>query len=251
MSDCERAAERLVDHLDGALERDERAWMDAHLASCEDCGAAAASYRAMRAAYREVEPAEVRAELAASVVACAREEAHRSATAVPGATRSPRFARRVAIAAGVLALVGLAFFAQRGRDAADVAALLRAGDALRAAGDTGGAIGAYEDALRHAEGETLATARHRLGDALAATGLHEDALEQYALVAEEHPNYARRVDVLMSKGAAEQALGHVDEARRTYATCAAEFPESAATAARRIRAVADEQVLQALGYLGE
>ncbi len=251
MNDCERAAERLVDHLDGALEREERGWMDAHLASCAECGAAAASYRAIRAAYREVEPAQVRAELAASLVARAREEAHRSAKAAPGATRSPRFAGRVAIAAGVLALVGLAFFAQRGGGAADVAALLGAGDALRAAGDTGGAIAAYEDALRHAEGETEAPVRHRLASALAAAGMHEQALEQYALVAERYPHYPRRVDVLLGKGAAEQALGRLTEAIRTYGSCAAQYPESAQLVARRMHELPGEAGLSALGYLDE
>jgi hypothetical protein len=101
-SQHDRARARAAERLDGPLEASEAAWLDEHLASCDECSAIAADYAAQRLALRALrDPAPVppRDLWARTAAAIEREPRHGSA-----ASRRPRGSalRPFALLAGAL-----------------------------------------------------------------------------------------------------------------------------------------------------
>ncbi|HLA16645.1 MAG TPA: zf-HC2 domain-containing protein, partial [Candidatus Limnocylindrales bacterium] len=102
----ERALVRLSDRLDGPLEADEAAWLDEHLAGCEDCRAAAVAYEEERIMLRGLAMPEAPRDLQARTFAAIEaEEARRRGGARVAGVPARKLAPYGAL--GSLLIVGL------------------------------------------------------------------------------------------------------------------------------------------------
>lgn len=246
MTDCTRAVDWLVDHLAGELAPDQRAWMQAHLTTCSECGAAFAAYRGILDAYGTIAQEDVDPSLAALILDDARRAPRRVLPVL--------MAGLAAVAASALLVVGgLRLLSPADPD--DAAALALQGDLCSEAQDFEGAIELYREALRLSPAdEDALSIRHRLGDALFEAQRFEEALLVYELVVERGSDYGHRADLLLRKGATEEALGKLTAAMGTYRRYAVEFPEDQELARRRLAALSRDdlppEVLQELSALG-
>lgn len=247
MSECARVEERIVDSLAGELPREERAELEAHLASCAACRDTLRSYRAIQEAYRGVPEADASPAVAERILAASRAR-----------SRGPWRARRrlLAAAALVLAILVPVLYLSKGGDEGLEALVIRA-DALRDTGELRQAEAAYEEALAKAgDGVRAAEIQHRLAAVEVSEGAFERALPRLNALLARQPGYADRLDVLLLRGRVLEKLGLREQAIQAYLRVATEFPGEADEITRRVHELENTltpvelESLRALGYAG-
>jgi tetratricopeptide (TPR) repeat protein len=255
MTDCERLEARLVDLCDGALDADERAPLDAHLAGCAPCRAALEETRLLLAAYAEQPELDVSPELGASLVDAARQALIDERPTVAPRRPMPRWP--LVLAAAALLAWFLVPSSDRSPDPAAqgggvVAEWEQRGQELEHSGDLVGAEQVYRQALAEV-GQDVPALRHRLGGLLLARQRFDEAADTLSALLDAHPAYAERDAVLLQHGEALVGLGRLREALASYRLVAGESPADRSVAEQQIQTIESlmlSEQLKALGYLG-
>jgi len=223
----------------------------------------ARDFRAIRAAYRGLPEADVPEAVAERVRAAARGElaGQRDPARRIVGRRAPRRRAVLALAAAVVAALGLWFLLEDGGIAERtpderIADQVRLGEAHRERGEPARAAAAFEEALRLAgDGPRAAELLLRLAELHLEGEQPARALERLDRLAAAHPEHGEGSDALLLRGEALEALGELEPALEAYRRVARDFPASGAEAERRVRdlealrAAQFPDELRALGYV--